>query len=98
MEYKREAFEMVKGLVFSIAEESIKTINRANLVMREDVDLAPVNLKNVQTNKVEKIQSVSSDKKYGRNEKVVLEKNGLKKTVKWKHADILVKDGWVLIS
>ena len=30
--------------------------------------------------------------------KVVLEKNGLKKTVKWKYADVLVKDGWSLVN
>ena len=98
MEYKKEAFEMFKGLVFSIAEESIKTINRANLVMKENVDLAPVNMNNLQTNKSEQTKAVVSDKKYGRNEKVVLEKNGLKKTVKWKHVDLLVKDGWVLVK
>lgn len=98
MEYKKEAFDMFKGLVFSIAEESIKTINRANLVMKENVDLAPVNMSNLQTNKSEQPKATTSTKKYGRNEKVVLEKNGLQKTVKWKHVDLLVKDGWVLVK
>lgn len=98
MEYKREAFDMFKELDLAILEESITTINRANLVKRDDVDLAPVNLDTVQLNKSQAKESAQSDKKLGRNDKVVLEKNGVQKTVKWKHVDPLVQDGWVLVN
>ena len=98
MEYKREAFDMFKELDLAILEESITTINRANLVKRDDVDLAPVNLDTVQLNKSQAKGSSQSDKKLGRNDKVVLEKNGVQKTVKWKHVDPLVQDGWVLVN
>ena len=98
MEYKREAFDMFKDLIFSIAEESILMINRAVLVPKEDMELSPVQLDKIQTNKEKKSVEQRLVKKVGRYEKVNLQKDGVQKVVKWKHAEQLLKEGWQLVT
>ena len=98
MEYKREAFDMFKDLIFSIAEESILMINRAVLVPKEDMELSPVQLDKIQTNKEKKSVEQRLVKKVGRNEKVNLQKDGVQKVVKWKHAEQLLTEGWQLVT
>lgn len=105
-EYKREGFDMFQALVAHFSEEAITIINKAVLVQQDgDTPLSEnqgddgiIDLSEIQTNKKPVENQVSQSRKIGRNERVTIMKDGVKKELKWKQAELLVKDeGWQII-
>ncbi len=109
IEYKREGFGMFKELLRHISEESVTLINRSVLVNKDasshsDDSVIDINSISTHSAKKEATKVTSSSNpvvshKIGRNDKVVISKNGGKKEVKWKVAEPLIKqEGWELVS
>ena len=46
----------------------------------------------------QKRQPIVSDKKIGRNDKVLIRKEGETKTIKFKKAEALLKEGWEIVD
>jgi len=98
VEYKREGLIMFKtmeaetinqisGLIETIRpmdNPPKQAINQKNLIERQEGSV-----------KVNQSQN-TSDKKYGRNDKVVVTKEGEEKEIKFKKIDEYLQDGWVI--
>ena len=65
----------------------------------EDSQQSVINLNNTQTNKESLPITAKKSTKIGRNDKVIIQKNEAKKTLKWKQAELLIaNDGWTFVT
>ncbi|MBX4209314.1 preprotein translocase subunit SecA [Candidatus Parcubacteria bacterium] len=82
VEYKREGLALFKSMQMSINGQVISLLSGIGDAT-VTVDMKPLNA----------IEIVDMEKK-GRNERVIVTKNGEEKEVKWKKLDSYLKDGW----
>ena len=95
VEYKKEGLALFKSMQMSINAQVITLLPTMG---GPAVEMKPLNTiesdaKGILGNDAPQVQS--GDKK-GRNEKVVVTKNGEEKEVKWKKLDSYLSDGWVV--
>jgi len=82
-----ETINQISGLIETIRpmdNPPKQAINQKNLIERQEGSV-----------KVNQSQN-TSDKKYGRNDKVVVTKEGEEKEIKFKKIDEYLQDGWVI--
>jgi preprotein translocase subunit SecA len=101
VEYKKEGLQMYKRMEQSITEEMYRLLPHMGglTISAETKNLQEIH-DNAQIIGAEdgsrKAQSVSSEDKVGRNEKVVVTKNGEEKEIKHKKLEEHLKDGWIV--
>ncbi|MEK9726759.1 MAG: preprotein translocase subunit SecA [Candidatus Margulisiibacteriota bacterium] len=101
VEYKVEAFQMFKEMIFSVYSETVKVLNRIESI--ETTAPQTVEGQSPKTMRYSRSQSTmslkSSSDALGRNDKVTIEKDGQTKELKWKKAKELVESqGWKVIN
>ena len=101
IEYKVEAFQMFKEMIFSVNSETIKVLNRIESI--EATAPQAVEGDAPKTMRYSRGASSSNNTKVsstiGRNDKVTIEKGGQTKELKWKKAQELVEsEGWKVIE
>ena len=96
IEYKVEAFQMFKEMLFGVYSETIKVLNRIESIETT----APESVTGQSPKKQSATQETKkNNKSFGRNDKITIEKNGETQEMKWKKAKELVEnDGWVIIE
>lgn len=103
IEYKVEGFKLFKTMMFNVYAETLKLLNRINQI--ETIDPASISDGSIGKKVVYSRSSPSSAQspkrpaKFGRNDKVLIEKDGQQQSVKWKKAESLVENhGWCVVS
>lgn len=98
VEYKKEGLRLFKAMEESI-EAQLRTVLPkvgAGILAREEAEMAGAR------KQAERIlaesQSIHTEQKVGRNEKVTVEKNGEQKEIKFKKLDEYTRDGWKLVE
>tara|TARA_Y100001935_G_C17308960_1_gene514377 strand:- start:1697 stop:4258 length:2562 start_codon:yes stop_codon:yes gene_type:complete len=100
IEYKVEAFQMFKEMIYSVFSETIKVLNRIESI--ETTAPETVEGKKPETIRYSRSESktnasISSD--LGRNDRITIEKDGEIQELKWKKAKELVENhGWKVIG
>jgi len=100
IEYKVEAFQMFKEMIFSVFSETLKVLNRIESI--ETTAPETVEGKKPETIRYSRSESktnptISSD--LGRNDRITIEKDGEIQELKWKKAKVLVENhGWKVVS
>ncbi len=94
VEYKREGLALFKSMQISINAQVITLLPNMG---GNSIELKPLNTIESDAKGILGSDSVAvaGDRK-GRNEKVVVTKNGEEKEVKWKKLDSYLKDGWLV--
>lgn len=98
IEYKKEGLTVFNQMLEGIDENIIKMIPHigAGAFQQEENKLKET-MKKAQMITSETDSSTQSDSpKFGRNEIVKIEKDGQEMEVKWKKAEEMLKDGWIL--
>ena len=96
IEYKVEAFQMFKEMLFGVYSETIKVLNRIESI--ETTAPESVTGQSPKNNPLLKKRR-KNNKSFGRNDKITIEKNGETQEMKWKKAKELVEnDGWAIIE
>lgn len=97
VEYKKESTILFKNLLGSINANVVSVlpslggnINMQEAKARAEIEDAARIISSTSSSK-----SVSNEEKKGRNEKVIVVKNGEEKEVKWKKLSDYLSDGWV---
>lgn len=94
IEYKREGLGLFKSMQISINAQVISLLPNMG---GSSVELKPLQTIEEDAKGILGSDSVSaSGDKKGRNERIVVTKNGEEKEVKWKKLDSYLKDGWVV--
>lgn len=99
IEYKVEAFQMFKDMIFNVFSETIKVLNRIESIETT----APEKVEGqkpetVRYSRDSPTQRTASDT-IGRNERITIEKDGQVQEMKWKKAKELVDNhGWSVIK
>ncbi len=101
IEYKVEAFQMFKEMIFSVYSETIKVLNRIESIETTTPQTvegqAPTTMRFSRSESGTTTKTVNSS--LGRNDKVTIEKDGLTQELKWKKAKELVEtQGWKVIE
>ncbi|PIR38192.1 MAG: preprotein translocase subunit SecA [Candidatus Zambryskibacteria bacterium CG10_big_fil_rev_8_21_14_0_10_42_12] len=99
VEYKKEGLRLFKAMEESI-EDQLRTVLPkvgAGILAREETEMAEAR-KQAERILAESQGSSISEPKVGRNEKVMVERNGEKKEIKFKKLDEHIRDGWVRID
>lgn len=98
IEYKKEGLYIYNQMLAGIDENIIKMTPHigAGAFQQEEEKLKET-MKKAQMITSE-TESAGSANKFGRNEIVKIEKDGVEMEVKWKKAEEMLKDGWVLKS
>lgn len=100
IEYKVEAFQMFKEMIFSVFSETIKVLNRIESI--ETTAPETVEGKKPETIRYSKSESktnASISSELGRNDRITIEKDGEIQELKWKKAKELVENhGWKVIN
>jgi preprotein translocase subunit SecA len=96
IEYKVEAFQMFKEMLFNVYSETIKVLNRIESIEttapKTMATPEPTTMRYSRNNPP--IPTIGP-RELGRNDKITIEKNGKVQHLKWKKAEALVKnDGW----
>lgn len=95
IEYKREGLLLFKSLLVSINNQIITLLPNLGGVVT--VDMKPLNTIEADAKGILGSENVaSSGDKKGRNEKMIVVKNGVEKEIKWKKLSVYEKDGWSL--
>jgi preprotein translocase subunit SecA len=93
IEYKREGLMLFKAMLMSINAQVISLL--PNLGGEMTVDMKPLNTIEADAKGILGSESVaSSGDKMGRNEKVIVVREGVEKEIKWKKLAEHEKDGW----
>ena len=101
IEYKVEAFQMFKEMIFSVYSETVKVLNRIESI--ETTTPQPVEGQSPKTMRYSRNENQLPQSKthneLGRNDKVTIEKEGKTQELKWKKAKELVESqGWSVIE
>ena len=100
IEYKVEAFQMFKEMIFSVYSETVKVLNRIESI--ETTAPETVEGKKPETVRYSRAtseKSSSTTTELGRNDRITIEKDGQTQELKWKKAKELVENhGWKVIS
>lgn len=99
IEYKREGLALFKAMQMSVNGQVITLLqNIGQTTPSVTVDMKPLNTVESDAKGIlgSDAPTVSGDReKIGRNEKIIVVKNGEEKEVKWKKLDSYLKDGWI---
>jgi preprotein translocase subunit SecA len=103
VEYKREGLQMYKQMEQSVTEEMYRLLPHLGGLSVNAVDVEMKNLEEIKEGAQSlgaedgssKAVSQNHDQKIGRNEKVIVIKNGEEKEIKNKKLEQYLKDGWV---
>ncbi|HEU5114594.1 MAG TPA: preprotein translocase subunit SecA, partial [Candidatus Paceibacterota bacterium] len=100
VEYKREGLQLFKSMQMSINAQIVSLLPNIGMApgATATVDMKPLNAVEKDARGIlgadgGKSAAQNGDKK-GRNEKVIVTKDGVEKEVKWKKLDSYLKDGW----
>ncbi len=95
VEYKREGLMLFKSLLVSINNQVITLL--PNIGGVATVDMKPLNTIEADAKGILGLETVASaEDKKGRNEKLIVVKDGVEKEIKWKKLSQYEKDGWVI--
>ncbi len=102
IEYKVEAFQMFKEMIFGVYSETIKLLNRIEAIEAVSPESESQTPKKVRysrnDNNKESTAPIKTDE-LGRNDRIKIEKNGEIKELKWKKAEDLVQNhGWAILG
>ena len=102
IEYKVEAFQMFKEMIFSVHSETIKVLNRIESIETTAPDVVegqkPQTIRYSRTDS-KSGQNVTASQSLGRNDRITIEKNGRTQEMKWKKAKELVENqGWSIVN
>ena len=93
VEYKREGLMLYKTLLMSINNQVVSLL--ANIGVAQSIDMKPLNTIEADAKGILGSETVaSSGDKKGRNEKIIVTREGVEKEVKWKKLADYEKDGW----
>lgn len=98
VEYKKEGLRLFKAMEESI-ENQLRTVLPkvgAGILAREESEMAEARKQAERI--LSESQSVHVEQKVGRNERVVVEKGGEQKEIKFKKLDEYIRDGWKLVE
>lgn len=99
IEYKVEAFQMFKEMIFSVFSETMKVLNRIESI--ETTAPETVEGKKPETIRYSRSESknnAANSSELGRNDRITIEKDGEIQELKWKKAKALVENhGWKVI-
>ena len=101
IEYKVEAFQMFKEMLFSVHSETIKVLNRVESIetIKPETETKGPEKIRYSRNDSQKSVGTSNTNSLGRNDKVTIEKDGKRQEIKWKKAqDLIENHGWQIIE
>jgi preprotein translocase subunit SecA len=103
IEYKVEAFQMFKEMLFGVYSETIKVLNRIESIEatapQKVEGQAPKTVRYTRRGKSNLISASSATKTIGRNDRVTIQKDGHIQEMKWKKAKELIDNhGWQVIT
>lgn len=101
VEYKKEGLRMYKQMEQSVVEDMFRLLPHVGGVSASAVNVEMKNLEEIKEGAQSlgdqdgSAKAVSADEKIGRNDKVVVVKNGEEKEIKNKKLEQYLKEGWV---